>query len=186
MAKKVWTLTQVARILNVSPHRLIYLCEKDVVVPDYGDAAGRGSSRGFSGENILEFAVALRLRNLTIPVASVGAIIYVLHAFAKVMEGRVEGFSIIKDFCRKGSPELRIIISDGERLYFALGESNKRPKLFGGVDFKRILSERPRVTFKELPSAAKGSGEWGSQEGTKHARIEVNVTAIAKELSLGE
>jgi hypothetical protein len=39
----VWTLTQAARLLGEPQHRLIYLCEKGVVVPDFQDAEGRGS-----------------------------------------------------------------------------------------------------------------------------------------------
>ncbi len=59
-----WTLTEAARLLEVPQHRLIYLCEKEVVQPDLNDATGRGSSRRFSRRNILEFAVALRLRDI--------------------------------------------------------------------------------------------------------------------------
>ena len=62
-------------------HRLIHLCEKGVVVPDVHGAAGRGSSRVFSSRNFLELAVALRLRDMMLPVAAVGAVIHVLEAF---------------------------------------------------------------------------------------------------------
>jgi len=57
------SLTEIARLLGEPQHRLIYLCEKGVVVPGHGDASGRGSSRRFSRRNLLEFAVALRLQN---------------------------------------------------------------------------------------------------------------------------
>src|ERR1035441_4535125 len=68
-----WSLAQISRLLQEPQHRLIYLCEKRAVVPDRGDARGRGSSRGFSERNILEFALALRLRRLELPVPVVAA-----------------------------------------------------------------------------------------------------------------
>ena len=78
-----WTLTEAARILGKPQHRLIYLCEKGVVQPDVQDAEGRGSSRRFSARNLLEFAVALRLRDLEIAASFVGAVIHVLRAFER-------------------------------------------------------------------------------------------------------
>jgi hypothetical protein len=66
-----WTLTEAAGLLREPQHRLIYLCEKGVVRPDYEDAKGRGSSRRFSARNLLEFAVALRLREFEIDRKSV-------------------------------------------------------------------------------------------------------------------
>ena len=50
-----WTLSEAARLLRQPQHRLIYLCEKAAVIPDYADAHGRGSSRRFSARNLLEF-----------------------------------------------------------------------------------------------------------------------------------
>lgn len=52
-----------------------------MVVPDFGEAQGRGSSRRFSACNMLEFALALKLRQVMIPVAPVAAIIHVLRRF---------------------------------------------------------------------------------------------------------
>lgn len=87
MTKSEWTLLEAARLLGEPQHRLIYLCEKRVLVPDFGEAQGRGSSRRFSARNTLEFALALKLRQVMIPVAPVAAIIHVLRAFErKVVE----------------------------------------------------------------------------------------------------
>jgi DNA-binding transcriptional MerR regulator len=72
-----WTLTEAARLLGEPQHRLIYLCEKGVVEPDVQDAGGRGSSRRFSNRNLLEFAVALRLRELELPAAVIAAVVHV-------------------------------------------------------------------------------------------------------------
>jgi hypothetical protein len=95
MKKKpdVWTLTQTARLLGEPQHRLIYLCEKGVVVPDFQDAEGRGSSRRFSDRNLLEFAIALRLRELEIGVA-----------FAGGCRART---SSVRAPCREGVPRLQ-------------------------------------------------------------------------------
>jgi len=185
MTEKVWTLSEAARILAQAPHRLIYLCEKGVVIPDFGDAAGRGSSRGFSARNILEFAVAMKLRDLTIPVTPIRAIVYVLRAFEKVLQRQIPGFSMVKSFREKQVPQLRIIISDGKRLYFQLEQSNQSTKLFGGINFQRLLTGKmSHSTVQEIPVLGKNSRGWGGYEGSRHARIDVNVTAIARELAL--
>ena len=67
MAGNSYTLTEVARRLDVPQHRLIHLCEKGIVIPGVHAASGRGSSRVFSAGNYLELAVALRLRDMFIP-----------------------------------------------------------------------------------------------------------------------
>ena len=184
MNQNVWTLSQVSRILNVAQHRLIYLCEKEVIAPDFGSGKGRGSSRGFSARNILEFAVALELRHFMIPIGPIRPIIYVLRAFGKILEQQVPDFSMVSSFRRKQGPDLRIIISDGERLYFLLGHATKEAKLFGGIDFKQLLAKRGRINVVALPISGKTTRGWSGYEGTKHARIEINVTAIARDLSL--
>src|SRR3972149_6096903 len=89
-----WTLTEAARLLGEPQHRLIYLCEKGAVQPDLQDAEGRGSSRRFSARNLLEFAVALRLRDLEIPAALVGAVIYVLRGFERSVRRQIADFPL--------------------------------------------------------------------------------------------
>ena len=59
MNKTEWTLFEIAKLLHQPQHRLIYLCEKGVIVPELSDAQGRGSSRRLSASNIFEFAIAL-------------------------------------------------------------------------------------------------------------------------------
>ena len=68
----VWTLSEVARLFGQPQHRLIHLCEKGVVRADFEEARGRGSSRRFSRRNLLQLAVALKLRELMVPVAPIG------------------------------------------------------------------------------------------------------------------
>ena len=93
--EKEWTLSESSRLLGEPQHRLIYLCEKGVIVPDYGDAKGRGSSRRFSARNLLEFVLALKLRKLTLPVDTVAAVIHVLRAFVTKLSSEINGFELV-------------------------------------------------------------------------------------------
>jgi len=177
-----WTLSEAARLLREPQHRLIYLCEKKVVVPDYGDADGRGSSRRFSARNLLEFALALRLRHLTIPVGTMVGVVYVLRAFERTVAHQRTGFELVTALRAQAAPELRIIISDGERLYFLLGGTTAKPKLFGGIDFQRLAAgDHKRLAPQEL--RPRGDG-FGGPEGSRYARLEVDVTRLAKDLPL--
>jgi len=196
-AREEWTLSEAARFLAEPQHRLIYLCEKGVVVPDFGNAKGRGSSRRFSARNLLEFAVALKLRELTLPVDSVGAIIYVLRAFETKVADEIRGFNLVGGLRNKNAPDLRIIISDGRQLYFSLGTGVGNPKLYGGLDFHGLATKKvkPGMRRKEkiianeigggvIPKPTAPASEFGGPEGSKHARIEISVTRIAKDLPL--
>jgi hypothetical protein len=169
-AREEWTLSEAARFLAEPQHRLIYLCEKGVVVPEYRNAKGRGSSRRFSARNLLEFA----------KVAS-----------------EIRAFDMIRSLRDKNAPDLRIIISDGRQLYFSLGVSAGDRKLFGGLDFHSLATKKIKpATFRKGKIAANEFGkevthkpaspasEFGGPEGSKHARIEISVTRIAKDLPL--
>ncbi len=197
VAQTEWNLSETARKLGEPQHRLIYLCEKSVVVPDFGNAKGRGTSRRFSTRNLLEFAVALKLRELTLPVDTVKAIIHVLRAFETKVADEIRGFDLVGGLRNKTAPDLRIIISDGRRIYFSLGVGTGTPKLFGGLDFQNIAIKKAKPTAsgkgktpiveiengKTLKPATLPS-EFGGPEGSKHARIEISVTRIAKDLPL--
>ena len=115
-----WTLTEAARLLGEPQHRLIYLCEKGVVHPDLQDAKGRGSSRRFSDRNLLEFAVALRLRELEIGVAFVGAVVHVPRAFERSAGKDLRDFKLSDSLRDRRAPDLRVVIVDGARLYSTL------------------------------------------------------------------
>ncbi len=197
VAQIEWNLSETARKLGEPQHRLIYLCEKGVVVPDLGNAKGRGSSRRFSARNLLEFTVALKLRELTLPVDTVAAILHVLRAFETKVADEIKGFDLIHSLRSKNAPDLRIIISDGRLLYFSLGVGAGDRKLFGGVDFHRLATRKIKSTTirkekiaanefgKEVPhKPASPASEFGGPEGSEHARIEISVTRIAKDLPL--
>jgi DNA-binding transcriptional MerR regulator len=196
-AREEWTLSEAARFLAEPQHRLIYLCEKGVVVPEYRNAKGRGSSRRFSARNLLEFAVALKLREMTLPVDTVAAIIHVLRVFEAKVASEIRAFDMIRSLRDKNAPDLRIIISDGRQLYFSLGVGAGDRKLFGGLDFHSLATKKIKPTTirkgkiasnefgKEVTrKPASLASEFGGPEGSKHARIEISVTRIAKDLPL--
>ena len=186
-----YTLSQAARLLGEPQHRLIYLCEKGVVQPDIQDAEGRGSSRRFSGRNMLEFAVALRLRELEIPASFVGTVIYVLRAFERSVRKRLTGFHLPESLRDPQAPDLRVVIGNGRRLYFTLGTGGSPAKVYGDLDLRELDASRKssRALERELarpkPSARSGtSQQFGGPEGSRHARVEVSITRIARDLRL--
>ena len=193
MKKKpdVWTLTQAARLLGEPQHRLIYLCEKGAVVPDFQDAEGRGSSRLFSARNLLEFAIALRLRELEIGVALVGAVVHVLRAFERRVGEEFRDFRLPDSLRVPGAPDLRVVIADGGRLYFTLAAAGSPARLFGGVDLQDVAASHlsARVLDRDLsgkttPPKRSGSRGFGGPEGSRFLRLELSVTELARALDL--
>lgn len=124
---------------------LIYLCEKSVVVPDFGEAHGRGSSRCFSARNRLEFALALKLRQLMIPAASVAAIMYVLRAFESKVAREIPTSRLPQSLLEPGAPECRLIISsNGQCLFFALRRKGGATRLYGGLDLAALTPSKKK------------------------------------------
>jgi len=176
-----WTLTEAARLLGEPQHRLIYLCEKGVVEPDFQDAEGRGSSRRFSARNLLEFGIVLRLRALGIPASVSGAVIYVLRGFAKAIAAKMPGFSLPESLIVAKAPELSVIIGDDERLYFSLGSGESSTKTYGGVPLTGLLGTDADAGPKR--KALRNLGKEAKKSATR-ARVEVSVTGIAQDLRL--
>ena len=182
-----FTLSEIARRLDVSQHRLIHLCEKGVVVPDVHGAAGRGSSRVFSSRNFLELAVALRLRDMMLPVAAVGAVIRVIEAFERQLQKDLPHLALADSLRDDRAPDLRMIISDGETIFFSLGAAGEQPKLFGGIPMDQLEGDAPWdgqidvVRFRG--NARNGAGGLGP-ENSQYGRLELSVTAIARALPI--
>lgn len=114
-----FTLPEIARLLGEREHRLIYLCEKGVVVPDIEDARGRGSSRLFSTRNLLDFAVALKLRKAEVPAAAAAAVVQVLRTFERKVAAEIPRFSLPGSLTQQGAPDIRVILVGGRQLYFS-------------------------------------------------------------------
>lgn len=181
---QTFTLSELARALEVPQHRLIHLCEKNVVVPELQDATGRGSSRRFSARNYLEFALALRMGELMLPVAVVGATVRVLRAFERSVRRELDGFVVPDSLREDRAPDLRVIVGDGSILYFSLGVGETQPRLFGGIPLDQIQPDRDAnapiqaVTWKDPRG-------FGGPEGSRFGRLELSVTQIARDLALG-
>ena len=186
-----WTLPQAARLLGEPQHRLIYLCEKRVVVPDLADARGRGSSRRFSSRNLLEFAVALRLRTLGLPATFIAAILYTLRAFEKRIASEVTGFEIVEALRAQNGIDLRAIVRDGDRLFFLLRQPGKGARLFGGTQLSGAKSTvGPRLASRVRPILKAilrpDSGGFEGPEGSRYVRLDINIGQIARDLKLEE
>ena len=186
----VWTLSEIARLVGQPQHRLIHLCEKGVVRADLTEARGRGSSRRFSLRNLLQFAVALKLRELMVPVAPIAAIVHVLEAFEATLAREVPGFRLPDSLMGAGAPELRVIITDGRTLFFALHSKKGPSKLFGGIDldaFKAEAGGPVRRSSRKLKAVEPGAGTpaalFGPQSSGERGRIEISVTGLARDVS---
>jgi hypothetical protein len=136
---------------------------------------------------LLEFAVALRLRETMLPVAAVAAVIHVLRAFERNVAKELPGFALPESLQAATGPDLRLILSDGEQLIFTLGLPGKNPRMFGGVDVRKLRLEKGAVRgvprqFMERTGKRNLEGSFGGVEGSKHLRLEMSVTQIAKDL----
>jgi hypothetical protein len=176
MGSSELTLSEIARLLGEKEHRLIYLCEKGVVVPDIEDARGRGSSRLFSKRNVLEFAVALRLREALLPASAAAAVIEVLRAFERTLGREIAGFSLPESLKGARTPDLRVILSGGRRLYFSLGLKGKKRRVFGGIDIKGFRSSKTVALEEAEDLDSVGAGT--------DARFELNVSEVARKLPI--
>ena len=177
-----WTLSEAARLLGEPQHRLIYLCEKGVLQPDLQDAEGRGSSRRFSERNLLEFGVALRLRELGIPASVIGAVLHVLRGFERAIGKEMSGFKLPGSLAIAGAPELKVIVGDDQRLYFSLESGKGKAKTYGGISIQDLMVSGDGSDQHKKPIRGVGKE---AKPGRLLAKVEVNVTGIAKELGLG-
>jgi DNA-binding transcriptional MerR regulator len=183
-----FTLSEIARRLSVPQHRLIHLCEKGVVVPDVHGAAGRGSSRVFSERNFLELAVALRLRDMMLPVAAVGAVVHVLGAFEEQLRQDLPHFALAESLREDRAPDLRVIIGDGRTVYFSLGARGQETKLFGGIPLEQLEGSAPAwdghvEAVRPRNNARNGASALGP-ENSRFGRLELSVTAAARALPI--
>ena len=171
-----WTLSEAALVLGEPQHKLIYLCEKEIIIPDLGQATGRGSSRRFSGRNLLEFALALNLGKLMIHTQVIGAIIRVLRTFEKRVAKEMPDFSLFPGLVGNSAPELRVVIRNGQKLFFTLGKLGAFSKAFGGIDFHKLV-EGKAVRVNALRGRTPAD-----DEKEDRSRVILDITRIAKEL----
>ncbi len=180
-APRSFTLSEIAHRLDVPQHRLIHLCEKEIVIPDVHDAAGRGSSRVFSERNVLELAVAVRVRDLMLPLRFAGAIVHVLRALEQKLQEDVPHFSLVTSLRERNPLDLRAIVSDSRSIYFSLGKTGEELKLFGGVPVESSGGGPAQI---ELRKVSRAGTTFGGPESSQFARMELSVTAVAQALPI--
>jgi len=175
-----WTVTEAANVLGVPQHRLIHLCEKKVVIPDVRDARGRGSSRQFSRRNLFDFAVALEMRRLELPVSFVQAVLRVLASFEVEARKMLQGFEVPESLLTVRGPRLALIILDGERLYFTLSADGDHSRVFGGIAIRHPAT-RGRARHHQGVGSLKPA-EMAKALAAARVRMELDLSRIARDL----
>ena len=163
MKKQIFTLTEVARILGVSQHTLIYLCEKGIIAPKFQQGTGRGSSRKFSRYNLFEIALVLHLRNLSQPSSVAILLLKALATTTVKLRGLIADFSLPDSLGDDAKTDIRIILAKGKTMFFALGQQGKPLKLLGGINLKgkspRQVKRLNAPAGRPLPSAGRRAAD---------------------------
>ena len=166
---KPLTLGQIQDILDIPQHVLIHLCEKKVILPDFSDTKGRGQSRLFSKRNLLEFAIALHIRQFQIPVMATRVIILVLRKFEEKVQKKIKGFTLESLTSQKSSPKLTLYIEEGEYLIFALKSKNN--SLLLKCSMSSFEKKKP-IHFVALSGLSSNF----------NSRLEINISKIIENL----
>ena len=111
MSKNEWTLTETAKLLQQPQHRLIYLCEKEIIIPDAMDADGRGSSRRYSARNLFEFSIVLILGKFHIPTSISAKILLALRSFKNELKQSTSKFALPNSLIVPEAPMIRVILT---------------------------------------------------------------------------
>ena len=168
-----YTLAEIQGKLGVEQHRLIHLCEKGVIIPDYEDASGRGTMRRFSERNLFEFALAMELRRFLLPVAYISPIIQTLRVFETYATKELDVFSLPESLQNKSSISLKIIITEGRHLYFALTH-RRETAYIGPLDLSKASG------FKHALEKAESHPKDPTLSAT--SRFEVDLNKVAQSI----
>ncbi|MBN1354990.1 hypothetical protein JXA40_01855 [bacterium] len=134
------TLTEAAFKLGIPKHEIIYLCEKQVIVPVV-DARGRGSSRLFSTQNVFELLLTLELKKYSISTHNITVLVRLLSKFSSIVEQKF-GESLL-DQLTKQNLQFFLVIRNGKLAYFRMlipGKSGKEidEKILLGLDLEKL------------------------------------------------
>ena len=166
---KPLTLGQIQDILNIPQHVLIHLCEKEVIFPDFSDTKGRGQSRLFSKRNLLEFAIALHIRQFQIPVMATRVIILILRKFEEKVQKKIKDFTLESLAKTKLSPKLILYIEEGESLIFSLKSKSSTLLLKCSIP---NFEEKKAIHFVALSRLSSNF----------NSRLEINISKIIENL----
>ena len=186
MDTKEWTLTQIANRLSRPQYKLIYLCEKGVIVPDGVDAKGRGSSRRFSQRNLYEFMVAFTLGDFHVPTNITTNLLQALRSFEKHLAKKYPLLRLPYSLTYPDSPEVKAILIKGTYLYFSIGQANKPVVYIGGINLMDNDRDLTSIGF-DLNSP---ETEFSVQrldtlpDDAEVAYFELNLSEIAREVPL--
>ena len=169
----VFNLSDIQHKLGIEQHKLIHLCEKGVIVPDFEDSAGRGTMRRFSERNLFEFAVALELRRFFLPVGYIAPIIQVLRIFESYAAGELKVFSLPKSLQHKPQVGLRLLIVEGDLLFFGL-RHHRESTFVGGISLAKLT--KPKSSLFGGVDAMKGDP---SAEASSFLALDLNKIAAA-------
>lgn len=156
------TLKEVQVRLRTPQHVLIHLCEKGVIEPDFTETTGRGKRREFSERNVFEFAVALALRKIDMPVAKIALVVRVLRTFTRAVARASANATLLED-----SLELALNLYGVDLMVLsAYGKALREPVHLGAKVDRHDVP--PRVTkLRVLPSHYE-------------TRLEINLSEIAR------
>jgi hypothetical protein len=169
--KSMFNLSDIQEKLGVEQHKLIHLCEKNVIIPGLGDSAGRGSMRRFSERNLFEFAVALELRRYQLPLGFIAPIIRILEAFESYAAKDLEVFSLPHSLQEKAAVQLHLIISQGSKLVFSI-KAGKSETFLGSIDLEAI-GESKKISL----SGMRKSSDDPRPKCTSFVEIDLNMIA---------
>lgn len=186
MSRNEWTLTQISSLLNQPQYRLIYLCEKGVIIPDGKDAMGRGSSRRFSARNLFEFVVALKLGEFHMPTNLTTNVLKALRSFDRHIGESYPMLKLPYSLRIPNSPEVKIILINGSRLYFSIGTKDRKTTYIGDLDL---------LNYDKYAVSTNSVGELSNSEfpiertfsrpkESEIASFELNLSQIAKNVPL--
>ena len=186
MSRKEWTLTQIANLLGLPQYKLIYLCEKGVIVPDGVDAKGRGSSRRFSARNLFEFMVAFTLSDFHVPTNITTNLLLALRSFDKHLAKKNPLLKLPYSLTYPDCPEVKVILIKGTYLYFSIGRENEQVVYIGGINLMDNDKDLTSIGFETGVSKTEFPVQRVETlpDDAGVAFLELNLSQIAKEVPL--
>jgi hypothetical protein len=115
-------------------------------------------------------------------------VIHVLREFGHQLQHPPGKRPLLEQLREPASPELRLILSDGRRLFFSLGQPGAPTRLFGGVALDQLASsdgsDAAAIKTSAKPHESQSWASFGEPEGSEFARLELSVNAVARSLEL--